>query len=85
MSYEDALKLLKEHYNWRITAHFTHPDGRKGVIVVDDERDGVPARRAGPARGRDCHWENLSGGQRCSSRLTLSPTPSSVLAGSRSM
>jgi hypothetical protein len=61
MSYEDALKLLKNHYNWRITAHFTHPDGRKGVIVVEDERMLEMSEQQIIALALDIHQEPLFG------------------------
>jgi len=61
MKYEDALKLLKGHYNWRITAHFTHPDGRKGVIVVEDERMLEMSEQQIIALALDIHQESLFG------------------------
>lgn len=61
MSYEDALKLLKDHYSWRITAHFTHPDGRKGVIVVEDERMVDMSEQQIIALALDIHQEPLFG------------------------
>jgi hypothetical protein len=38
MNYEDALKLLKGHYGWRITAHGSEPNGSKFVIVVEGDK-----------------------------------------------
>jgi hypothetical protein len=61
MKYEDALKLLKDHYGWRITANFTHPNGSKGVIVVEDERMIEMSEQQITALAIDIHQEPLFG------------------------
>jgi hypothetical protein len=61
MKYEDALKLLKNHYNWRITANLTHPNGARGVIVVEDERMLEMSEQQIIALALDIHQEPLFG------------------------
>lgn len=62
MTFEDAIKLLKNHYNWRITATGSNPWGGKFALIVEDEQMHQFSESQILTMAADIHQEDLFGG-----------------------
>lgn len=62
MKFEEALKLLKNHYNWRVTATGSNPDGGKFALIVEDEKMHQLSEKQILTMAADIHQEDLFGG-----------------------
>lgn len=62
MTFEDAIKLLKNHYKWRVTATGSNPWGGKFALIVEDEQMHQFSENQILTMAADIHQEDLFGG-----------------------
>ena len=62
MTFEDALKLLKNHYNWRVVVTGSDPDGSKFVFIAEDGQLQRISEKQILTMAADIHQEDLFGG-----------------------